>query len=136
MHIFEWKEEFATGFEAFDAELQAVMRLADDLESALQAGAARPELLRKFDDTVTALQSGMERQELLLKQASYPAYRFHKREHDDLLQILMEFRTKVVEGSANFSISSLEFLGGWLVSHFRSEDRCAAQFLAQPLKVS
>ncbi len=136
MPIFEWKEEYANGVEPMDQNHREVLRLALDLETAVGTNAVRADLLQKFDLAFEAIQSGMVQEEVLLKQAAYPAFRFHKREHDDLLQILIEYREKVVEGSASICLSSLGFLGGWLVSHFKSEDRCACQFLLQLARAS
>ena len=136
MPLFEWKEEYAVDVEWMDRDHRDILNLALALEAAVDAGAAKAELVRKFDDTLNALRERMAREEDLLQQAGYPALRFHKREHDDLIEILTEFHGRAAEGEATICQSSLEFLGGWLIGHFSSEDRCAGQFLLELAKTS
>ena len=118
-----------------DCDHREALRLVLELETALDSGAAQSALLVKLDVALQAIESGMAREEALLKQYGYPGFRFHKREHEDLLRILLQFRAKVADGSATICLSAIEFLGGWLTSHFCGEDQCAGRFLLQPTKL-
>ena len=53
---------------------------------------------------------------------SYPGYPHQKAAHDELIQQVVDLRTRFLEGEAVMTMDVMRFLKDWLTGHILGED--------------
>jgi hemerythrin len=129
MRIFEWSEAHAVYIPEVDEEHQQIFRLCDDLQRAMIAGAATPEVLSIVDDLVIHAAQHFSHEEREMREAGYSLYAWHRRQHHAARTRIRLLERRVRRGDRDAAIELLEFLSGWLSDHVRLADRMLGAYL-------
>lgn len=114
---------------AMDAEHQEMFRLAGELRDALLTaeGAGRAQLLCRRLTAET--NSHFSHEERLMRDAEYPAYGWHERQHWTARAKLAALDRAVQRGERREMFEALESLATWMRDHTSVADRMAGSYL-------
>ena len=106
-----------------DAEHRNMFRLAGELHVAIES-AAPPERVRPLLDALLAdTEEHFAHEERLMRAAAYPAYDWHRQQHDTLRKRARGFVAQWENGDHESAPMLLEFLAVWLKDHTGVADR-------------
>jgi len=106
-----------------------MFRLAGDLREALLAGArtSRVDLLCR--QLAAETNSHFSHEERLMRDAAYPAYAWHERQHRTARARLAALDGQVQGGVRELIFEALESLAAWMRDHTSVADRMAGSYL-------
>ena len=136
MQTFKWNKSYEVFIPEIDAEHKAICRLASTLERAVSAGAPQPELKRSFDELNAQVAAHFDGEEQMMRASRYPAYQWHKRQHQTAAAKAAELAGQIEEGDRDAALESLQFLSGWLRDHTGVTDRLMGAFLRNYLRTN
>ncbi|SHI80157.1 bacteriohemerythrin [Propionispora hippei] len=126
MPFIEWNEEMVFQIDDIDAHHEKLVDLINTLyervfecENLEQERELTGHILRELRDYAVYHFSAEE--ELLIK-CNYPAYREHKREHDQFVSRVGELSEEYSRGEPVLSFPTFMFLKNWLVDHILRKD--------------
>ena len=130
MDLMEWNAALETHHPLIDEQHRALLEAFNHLQVAMDKGRGLEEVRKTlvFLAQYTLLHFQMEAD--LMDAEQYPDLARHKRLHHDLVVKLSALMKRYeVEGPAALTLSTMDFLGGWLVEHIQGEDVRLADFL-------
>ncbi len=114
-----WREEYATGVRAMDAEHRELVRLINVTHSAMMTGSGLEEAVRGL---LAYAEGHLRHEEEFMQSMAYPDLPRHKAIHDRLLQRARAMAEDLRAGRAR-PLDLLNFLREWLNGHIVAEDR-------------
>ena len=130
MDLIAWDSALETGHSRIDEQHKTLLEAVNHLSLAIDKGRG-PEEVRKtlvFLAQYTLLHFHMEAD--LMDLERYPEAARHKKLHHGLVVKVSELMNRYDhEGPAALTLSTMDFLGGWLVEHIQGEDFRLAEFL-------
>ena len=84
-----------------------------------------------FDELLNYTVFHFQAEEKLMKSHSYPQAPAHFKEHQDLIQQVLELQAKFKAGTVMLSIATMDFLKNWLANHILQTDMNLGHFLAK-----
>lgn len=129
MRIFEWNDTHSVHVPAVDDEHRQILRLCDDLQGALMAGAATSEVQSLVDDLVIHTAQHLSHEERQMRAAGYPLYAWHHRQHHTARLRVRALERRIRRGDRDAAIELLDFLAVWLRDHIRLADRMLGAYL-------
>jgi len=118
----EWSDELSVGIEEIDAQHKVLAELINKMHTAIQdrhGNQVVREILEELSD-YTRIHFAVE--ESLMRILDYPGYEEHHEQHQQLLEQVVELKTKVDEGKASIGFELMHFLKLWLTKHIMEED--------------
>jgi hemerythrin-like metal-binding protein len=129
MALIKWSDGNAVYLPEIDAEHRSVFLIAGELHKALLARAT-PEKVRAVLRNLLAQTEGhFQHEERLMRAVDYPAYEWHKRQHDTVRKRVKAMARHVAGGDSDAPTLLLDFLEGWLRDHTALSDRMMASYL-------
>ena len=129
MRSLQWTPERAVHVPEIDAEHQEMFRLADDLRRAMLEGEQTARLDLRRRRLAGEVSNHLSHEERLLRDAEYPAYRWHERQHRTGRSKMAVLERELQRGDGQLMFQALEELAGWLRDHTSLADRMAGSYL-------
>ena len=129
MGAIEWNAALETNHPRIDEQHRALLQAFNQLHAAVLTGRDRGEGSRTLLFLTNYSVQHFRMEEELMDQAAYPDAPRHKKLHHDLVVRLSSLMKGYMEGTTTLSMSTLEFMEGWLVEHIQGEDFRLAEFL-------
>ncbi|HWR15505.1 MAG TPA: hemerythrin family protein [Terriglobales bacterium] len=111
------------GFPELDAEHREVVRLMNQLHDASTLEKDPQVLNSILQELVAFTKSHFAEEEQVMEKLGYPAQAEHKRQHQEVLGMLLAFQGGSDAGDSISNIAMLELLQGWLGKHIPTEDK-------------
>ena len=130
MDQIEWNSALETNHPLIDEQHRALIDAFNHLQAAMEKGRGVEEVRKTlvFLANYTLLHFQMEAN--LMDEQHYPDLLRHKKLHHGLVVKVSDLMKRYdLEGPAALTLSTLDFLGGWLVEHIQGEDVRLAEFL-------
>lgn len=129
MRSLRWNPEQAVHVPEIDAEHQEMFRLASALRDALLSceTPGRADLL--CGRLAAEINAHFSHEERLLRDAQYPAYAWHERQHRTAHAKLAALDREVRTGKSHPAFEAIECLAGWMRDHTSVADRMAGSYL-------
>jgi hemerythrin len=121
-NLFEWKEEFATGFKEIDAQHHKVFDIINRLNSALREQHGKDVIWDTLDELVQYADYHFKYEESLFAKYNFAGSPEHIAEHNDYCEKVSHFILESKE-SNTLPYRVLDFLVGWWRGHITGSDR-------------
>jgi hemerythrin len=105
-----------------DAEHKDIFRLAEEMRQAIVEGAPADQAQAILRELIARGEDHFAHEERLMRSTQYPAFSWHKGQHDTVRKRVKEFAPRVEGGEGQAALLLLEFLSGWLQDHLRLAD--------------
>jgi hemerythrin-like metal-binding protein len=129
MGLVQWDSKLDTGYPEIDQQHQALVDAFNRLHVAMKEGKGRDEvgnlLLFLKDYTVTHFRM----EEELMDRHGYPMTTKHRAIHQALIAQVADLVERYQNGTMSLTLSVMDFLEDWLVTHIQGEDFRLAAFL-------
>jgi len=129
MAIIEWKKELEVNYPKIDEQHKKLVALINQLHDAMKSGKGKDacgEILKELAD-YTVYHFGTE--EELMKKSYYPEAEVHGAAHKDLVQQVVDFKSKFDQGAIGLSMDLFDFLNKWLIEHIMGTDKKLGSYL-------
>lgn len=128
MSIIEWHPAYSVQVSKFDEQHKILIKLINDLHAAMKEGEGHGMLGEIFQSLADYTKNHFADEERMMETNTYSDLSRHKTAHDHLLKRVRELQNEFVEGNGIISISVLNFLKDWLITHIQGEDKKYGRF--------
>lgn len=122
MSLITWRDEFNLGVESVDVEHRELIKLINDLDSAMQRDATQDTIVEALGEIYARIAAHFALEEKIMRDAHYISYRPHKQDHEILLDELLEVIDSVDEEGGYDRDALSRDLDTWFSDHFRTHD--------------
>ncbi|MDR0499075.1 MAG: bacteriohemerythrin [Holophagales bacterium] len=130
-----WNESLSVKVSRFDNEHKKLIGLVDELIEAMSQGKGRDILSETLRELLNYTVIHFKNEEQAMQKYGYPAYEFHKAQHDEFVNKAMELKEGHENGHTAISVTVLHFLNTWVANHIKKTDfEYAAFFKEKGLK--
>jgi hemerythrin len=131
MTLIDWNTaRYSVQVKQFDDEHEELVRLINDLHSAMKAGKSRDLMGYTLDKLVAYTKTHFANEEAAMARHGYPELASHRKEHVDFTKHVADFQRKFDAGETAVTVDVMEFLRKWLVDHIQKSDRHYGPFFA------
>lgn len=136
MKKLEWSPRLNLGIKQIDDQHKRLVKLTNNLMSAIQSGVADDLLVGFCMELVEYTEFHFRDEEMLMREVGYPHIDEHSTAHRTLEGKVREYHEAVSKGRHVSSAEVLEFLGSWLVDHIIYTDMKISEYIGkeQPLE--
>lgn len=125
----QWKEEYATGIEQIDNDHKRLLKLINDLETAIHYNAGDTFEREALDGVIAYTKTHFKSEEELMKQHGYFDFEAHKGQHDQMISNVEVF-VRDYERKGHKALPAIaEHLKLWLIQHINGTDKKYVPFL-------
>jgi hemerythrin len=122
MAYISWSEDLSVGNRFIDADHRQIINIINRLHDAMQERRANEVLENVLFDLVVYTKGHFQREEDHMKAIDFPGFARHQREHQALLEQLAALRQQFKDNPSHLSITTAQFLHGWLTQHILGSD--------------
>jgi hemerythrin len=119
MSLVEWSDDLSVEVVEIDEQHKKLVGILNDLHDARRAGHARDKLGEILDGLIQYAAYHFATEEKYFDQFEYPDADAHKRDHQDFVEQVTEFKAGFDKGSALLSVSVMNFLADWAKQHIQ-----------------
>lgn len=123
MSLLAWSNMFSVGVKDIDDQHKKLVDMANRLNDAMKAGQGRAEVGGILGELVEYTVNHFAFEERLMDKHAYPMSSQHKKEHQDLVRTVGEFKRKFELGDAALTAEIMGFLRDWLSRHIMNSDK-------------
>jgi hemerythrin len=123
MAFIDWKESYNTGVGPIDEQHQRLVELINELHSAMKQAKSKEVIGEVISELAKYTQYHFTDEEKYMQRANYPKLLEHKKEHDDFVAHVSDYKGRFDRGEVMLSIDVLNFLQDWLVDHIEGSDQ-------------
>ncbi|SPF36048.1 Hemerythrin-like metal-binding protein [Candidatus Sulfopaludibacter sp. SbA4] len=127
--IFPWRDAYSVGMPEIDNQHKGLIRLINELQSAMMEGNGKNVLAGIMDDLVRYTESHFAFEEAMMRKRGYSQLAAHSAEHKRLTGQVCELRDKFRGGKVTISMEVMKFLKDWLADHILNRDQAYAKEL-------
>lgn len=124
-----WSDQYAIHIPQIDTEHQEMFRIADEMRQALLAGDRTSRLALLCRRLAVQANTHFAHEERLMREAEYPAYAWHERQHRTARSKMSAFERDLHRGEWQPMLESLEVLVCWMRDHVSVADRMVGSYL-------
>lgn len=130
MPFFEWKDLYSVGHAGVDAQHRQLIGYMNEFHAANAAGQPSG-ANRALNSLVAFTVKHFSEEEVLMQKQGYPEFANHKKQHENLLNLVQKLVGRYQEDPSDKSAVDLaNFLKNWLVNHILGVDKKYTPFLA------
>jgi methyl-accepting chemotaxis protein len=128
---YQWNDSFVTGIKLIDARHRRLFEMVNRLLDACDQGRGQEELTRSLTFLVNYTVKHFAEEEYLQRKHGYPGFQNHFKIHENFKKTVGEFgRELQIQGPSQAMLERIKTqVGGWLVTHVKSEDIKMAAYL-------
>ena len=130
MAYIEWEDSFSVGVEIFDNEHKKLIEIINRLHLALLMKETDAVMGKTLKDLIDYTITHFAHEEDNMSNQTYPEFFKHKKEHDELIKKVQDYKTQIESGKTTISLSIMNFLKDWLMSHILGTDMKYKDFFA------
>jgi hemerythrin len=127
----EWNDRLSVRVRVIDGQHRELLRIINELHDAMTQGQGAAVLGEIIDGLIHYTNSHFRTEEAYFESSAYPGYAAHKREHQDFVARVTDFKQGFDEGRILLTIDVMDFLGDWLLQHIQGSDAAYAPFVAE-----
>jgi len=122
MSLIEWKPEFSVGNAAVDHEHSELIEMINDLHATMQQPGSQEPVLDGLSEIYVQISAHFALEEKIMRDAKYADYESHKKDHELLLDQLLDIMDGVDEDGSYEEKRLSASLEHWFTAHFRTHD--------------
>ncbi len=124
-----WREEFSVGDAAMDNDHKKLVRMINDMHSALREKRGDNAVQKLLDRLKQYVEYHFHAEEALMEKANYPGLNAQKSAHQKFLQTVVAMESRWHEGDKSIPSAMMQTLQTWLVDHIVKMDKQYSGFL-------
>lgn len=128
MSVIEWHPAFSVLVSRFDDQHKGLIKLINDLHSAMQRGEGHTIMGNIFSSLADYTKNHFADEERMMEASAYPDTSRHKAAHEHLILRVNELQDSFIKGNSVISITVINFLRDWLTNHIQCEDKLYGSF--------
>jgi hemerythrin len=132
--IVAWDEKFATGIDLIDKQHRELVSLTNNLYMACRQGTVETGFKEAMDQMVAYVRFHFTAELELLQRIHFPMYADHKKQHDTLVQQILEAAKSFNEGKKFVPNNFVRVLRDWVFGHIAVSDRVYADYVATQIR--
>ena len=129
MPLLIWNENYSVKISQIDTQHKKLVKLINELHDSMKAGKSKEVLGKILDELISYTGYHFKTEEDLFEKYGYPEKGTHKRQHGDLVDQVLKFKTNFESGVSVVSIDLMNFLRDWLTQHIAGSDKKYTAFL-------
>jgi len=129
MALITWQDSYSVKVRKFDDEHKKLIALINQLHDAMLVGKGGQVIGTVLQSLIDYTASHFAAEESMLKLHAYPDYERHKKEHNLLVQQVLDVQKNIKSGKVPLSQEIMKFLKDWLQNHIQVEDKKYGTFL-------
>jgi len=132
MSLIEWNDRLSVKIQSIDDQHRKLIVMINTLHDSMQSGGSKEVVGEVLENLADYTVKHFQYEEKIFAEYGYLEAPKHKKEHDELVERVMELKNKF-EANPNFiiSIHVLRFLKNWLETHIQGTDKLYSDFLIQ-----
>ncbi len=123
MSLIEWSDSLSVNVAEIDRQHKKLVSMLNFLHDAMKTRKTGDVLGKTIADLITYAAKHFETEENYFAKYNYPDAAAHKKEHDDFVKEVTDFKKGYDEGRMMLSIDILRFLKDWLSNHINGTDK-------------
>ena len=127
--LMQWSPALSVGHGEIDAQHQQLVKIANELNAAMQTGAGTQAMGRILSELVDYTVRHFAYEEGEMRKSKYSQIDAHKEEHRKLVAEVTAFKDKFDSGKATIGVELMGFLRDWLINHILKVDKSLASYL-------
>ncbi len=125
-----WDPSYRIGVDVIDRQHQKLFDISNRFYAAWRLHARHAVLCRIFDELIEYTGYHFAEEERLMQQIDYPALPQHRANHEELVELVNQYRTQLKGRTTGAETQALEFVRTWLRAHVLDADRKIGVYLA------
>ncbi len=126
-----WKDEYSVGVEVLDNDHKKLINLLNQFKTAYDYYTDAEFERQALEELVAYTKFHFEREESFMKQANYPEFENHKRQHESMILQVESFVEKYKREGHDSLIEVSDFLTNWLLNHINRTDKLYSNHLIE-----
>lgn len=125
-----WSDDYSVNINELDEQHKQLINIINRVYEASQSGAKKNVIRRIFVELAEYVAYHFKVEEELFKCYGYPNFEQHRRQHEQLVIILLDLQLRFRKGTMTLSEDMLNFLkNDWLLKHIVVSDKEYSSFL-------
>jgi hemerythrin len=129
MEIVKLDDESRTGVQNIDDQHGELIDILNRLHESMLQDTDRSTLEELVSQLVEQTRAHFSFEEVLMTRYEYPDYARHKKEHDKLLEHILDFSKRFARGDLLLTFGIMVDLKGWAEVHIRKCDKLLGAYL-------
>ncbi len=128
MGLMEWKDELSVGIEKIDKQHFTLIEMINDLNEAMQNKLGQETAGEIIESLINYTETHFRTEEDLFDKYNYAESESHKKEHEEFVKKVSDFKRDYDSGKIGLSVFIMDFLSSWIVRHIKGTDMKYASF--------
>jgi len=128
MALINWTDNLSVGVKVSDDQHKKLIDLINKLNDAMRVGRSKEVISEIIAGLANYTVTHFATEEKYFDQFGYPGAASHKREHNDFVKKVSDFKEGFDKGNLMLSIDITKFLRDWLVKHIQGTDKKYTSF--------
>ena len=127
-----WDDSFSVGFEPIDNQHKNLVLMTNELFQACKEGVISADIafLQTIKKTVDYTETHFADEEDYMREANYPRFDEHKKQHEDFVATILKTIEEFEAGNTE-PVEMARFLKKWLLNHIAICDKKYMPYLAK-----
>lgn len=131
MKLIEWSDALSVGMDEIDNQHKTLVELLNRFHKAVIMGHDLVVIDEVLDELIKYTQIHFSLEERLMRNCNYPDYANHKKRHEQFLEQVVAFRSRVAQDDETVTKELWSFLRLWLTQHIQGSDKQYVPYLAK-----
>lgn len=128
MAFIKWDDSLSVNVKEIDEQHKKLVDLINKLTDAMSAGKAKQILGNILNELASYTVIHFKTEEKYFDKFKYPFTISHKKEHNDFIKKINDFKRDFESGKALLSVEIMKFLKDWLIKHIKGSDKKYSEF--------
>ena len=129
MALLSWSPAYSVGIKEIDKQHMKLVDLVNELHDGMKSGKGKEVLGKILNELVNYTALHFKHEETLFDKYNYPETVIHKRQHKDLVDQVIAYKTDFESGKSLITLDLMNFLRDWLVKHIAGSDKKYTTYL-------
>ena len=125
----EWSDEYSVGIQSIDEQHKRLLSLINQLQTAVDHQTDATFVDEALGELVDYTRTHFSYEEKLLEDNDYPQFAEHKKEHEAMVEQVMDFLERYKKNKDETIEDITLFLKNWLINHINGTDKEYSSFL-------
>ncbi len=126
--LFHYRQEYSVGINVFDNQHKEILEKINQVYGNILHKSHRQVILESLNALLHYTQFHFREEEKLMKSFGYSQYSEHKKEHENILRQIINYRDDIMNENQFEEEEILRFLKSWLFDHILNHDKNYAEF--------
>lgn len=129
--MYSWTDAYSVNVEKLDDQHKQYFRLLEDMHQGMQAGQGQAMLGIVLEKLVGYVTLHFSAEEQAMRDANYPNFFLHKRQHDEFALKIAKTVKQFKAGDVDITLDLMDYLNNWLVNHIQKADKQYAPYMTK-----